>query len=328
MRSSISAAMNKFRLYFILFFSLCVLFSCNQSDSASTIPIRDFDLQYADDIAIIEDYLNTHYIEVSTTDQFLTFPKITGSQPSIMSYLIDYNEVSDVYPQLKKKPVVINDKTYFIYFLKYRANNSGGVKPSKADEVFAAFDGRYLQYKTEEVDGVDVTSLVATQFQYIPFPSGFLRLDTSIRGWREVMPFFKSGTAVNVPGEPERFDEFGYGAMFVPSGLAYFSQPQIGIPSYSPLVFSFKLLDVKYGDQDLDGVLSNDEDLNQDGEFNNDDTDGDGTQNLYDTDDDGDSYLTRNEIKINGVIPSSYSQILDCSGTTTGVKKHLDRNCH
>lgn len=319
--------MNKFRLYFILFCSLLTLFSCNKSDSVTGVPIRDFDVQYADDIAIIEDYLNTHYISVSA-GQDVTISKIAAGEASIMSYLIDYNVVSDVYPQLKKKPVVINDKTYFVYFLKLRADNPTGISPSKADEVFTAYDGRYLQYKTESVDGVDVTTLQATQFQYVPFPSAFFRLDTSIRGWREVMPLFKSGSFVNVPGEPERYDNFGAGVIFIPSGLAYFSQPQPNIPAYAPLVFSFKLYDVKYGDQDQDGVLSNDEDLNGDGDFTNDDTDGDGIQNLYDTDDDGDSYLTKNEIKINGVMPTSYSQILDCSGTTTGIKKHLDKNCH
>ena len=155
-----------------------------------------------------------------------------------------------------------------------------------------------------------------------------MRLDTAVRGWREILPLFKAGQKIDVPGEPTSYADFGAGILFIPSGLGYFNVPQPGIPSYSPLVFSFKLYDVKYTDQDQDGILSNDEDLNGDGDFTNDDTDGDGVQNLYDVDDDGDSYLTKNEIKIDGVVPSSYDQILDCSGTTTGLKKHLDPTCN
>ena len=116
--------------------------------------------------------------------------------------------------------------------------------------------------------------------------------------------------------------------MFLPSGLAYYNAATATIPSYSPLVFSFKLYDLKRADQDGDGVLSIDEDLNHDGDFTNDDTDGDGIQNYLDIDDDGDGALTKNEIKINGVTPTSYDLIQDCSGTTTGTKKHLDKTCH
>lgn len=319
--------MRKFSLYFILFCSLVAIFSCNRNDSETPIVIRDFATQYTADIAIIEDYLNTHYIEVSD-NQDVTIAKINDSQPSILSYLIDYDAVSDVYPQLKKKPIVVDNQTYFIYFLKLRADNPSGVKPSRADEVFTAYDGSYLAYKTETVDGAVTTKLEATRFEYVPFPSRYFRLDITIRGWREILPLFRAGTSVNIPGEPESFQDFGAGVIFVPSGFGYFNQPQPGIPSYSPLVFSFKLYDVIFADQDGDGVLSNDEDINGDGDFTNDDTDGDGIQNLYDIDDDGDGFLTRNEIKINGELPTSYSQILVCPAS--GLKIHLDpdRNCN
>ena len=325
MRSLISAIMNKFKLYFILFCSLFVLFSCNKSDSVSSVPIRDFDVQYSDDIAIIEDYLNTHYLMVLNDNQDVEIKKIDAGQASMMTLL---SKPDGDYPLLRKVPVVIKEVTYYLYYIKLRADNPTGISPSKADQVFTAYDGHYLSYKTEKVDDVDVTTLEATQFQYVPFPSRYLGMDTSIRGWKEIMPLFKAGTSVNIPGEPESFANFGAGLIFIPSGMGYFSQPQPGIPSYSPLVFSFKLYDVKLSDLDGDGVLSNDEDLNHDGDFTNDDTDGDGVQNLYDVDDDGDSYLTKNEIKIDGVVPASYGLILDCSGTTTGLKKHLDPSCH
>ncbi|WP_417866801.1 DUF6252 family protein [Xanthomarina gelatinilytica] len=48
-------------------------------------------------------------------------------------------------------------------------------------------------------------------------------------------------------------------------------------------------------DDDNDGILSINEDLDQDGNLINDDTDGDGIANYLDDDDDGDSILTMNE---------------------------------
>ena len=316
--------MNKFKLYFSLFCSVFILFSCNKADSLTVVPVRAFDVQYEDDIEIIEDYLTTHYIEIEE-NQDVSISKITNptDQRSMMSYLN-----SETYPKLLVKEVEANDITYKIYYFKLREDNETGIAPSKADSVLASYNGTYLSYKTETVDEVSTTTLLATQFEYTPFPTLFLRLDTAVRGWREILPLFRSGQKIDVPGEPTSYADFGAGVLFIPSGLGYFNVPQAGIPSYSPLVFSFKLYDVKYTDQDQDGILSNDEDLNGDGDFTNDDTDGDGVQNLYDVDDDGDSYLTKNEIKIDGVVPSSYSQILDCSGTTTGLKKHLDPNCN
>ena len=324
MRTLISAVMNKFKLYFSLFCSVLILFSCNKADSPTPVPVRAFDTQYAADIAIIEDYLNTHYLEVAS-NQDVTISKIVD--PSVQSSMMSMLN-SETYPKLLVKEVVSNDVTYKIYYFKLREDYETGIAPSKADSVLASYNGTYLSYKTETVNEVSTTTLLATQFEYTPFPTLFLRLDTAVRGWREILPLFKSGQKIDVPGEPTSYIDFGAGIIFIPSGLGYFNLPQAGIPAYSPLVFSFKLYDVKFTDQDQDGILSNDEDLNGDGDFTNDDTDGDGVQNLYDVDDDGDSYLTKNEIKIDGVVPSSYSQILDCSGTTTGLKKHLDPNCN
>jgi hypothetical protein len=323
LRTLILAIMNKFRLYFILLCSVFILFSCNRADELVPVPIRAFDVQYEADLAIIEDYLNTHYIEIDA-NQDVTISKTPGPTNRLMMSYLD----SATYPKLLTKDVVANDITYKIYYFKFAEDFADGVAPSKADEVLAAYNGTYLSYKTETVDNVPVTTLNATQFEYTPFPTLFLRLDLAVRGWREILPLFKAGQKAEVEGEPTAYTDFGAGVIFIPSGLAYFNLAQQGIPSYSPLVFSFKLYDVKFSDQDGDGILSNDEDINGDGDFTNDDTDGDGVQNLYDIDDDGDSFLTKNEIKIDGVTPSSYSLILDCSGGTTGLKKHLDPSCN
>ncbi len=298
--------MNKFKFYFFVFCSTIILFSCNKSDSADEIVIRDFDVQYQDDMAMIEEYLTTHYItdmDASPT-QDVEIRKITPTEnfPSMMSLFVEAGVVSEMYPQLRKKAFEFNDKTYAVYYIKLRADNTDPttLTPSRVDGVLSAYKGSYLNYNTDE--DTQVRTLNATLFEYTPFPVDFLTLDLAIRGWTEVFPLFKAGNKVSVDGQPTIYTDFGAGVVFIPSSFAYFNRGQfvqstgITIPSYSPLVFTFKLLEVERADQDLDGVLSNDEDLNQDGDFTNDDTDGDTVQNLYDVDDDGDGYLTKYEI--------------------------------
>jgi len=100
--------------------------------------------------------------------------------------------------------------------------------------------------------------------------------------------------------------------MFLPSGLAYFSNATAGISAYEPIIFKFELIRVSENDHDADGIPSYLEDLykedgtlGSDGEFtvnyedltdeNDDDTDGDGAPNYFDADDDGDGVLTIDE---------------------------------
>jgi len=324
--------MNKFKLYFLLISFAFVLFSCTKSNN-DVVPLRDYSVQYSADIQTIEQYLNTYYIESITNhpgfvdDQDIKFTKIpaNGAQPSIMSLLN-----SPTFPKLLVKEVTSNNVVYKVYYLKLRADNDvDGKAPCRVDEVLASYNGFYLTNVTTTTNGVTTTDINSTVFETLLYPQQRFGLDKTIIGWGEIFPFFKTGTYDATPSpDPATYTNFGAGVMFLPSGLAYYGASTSTIPAYSPLVFSFKLYDLKRADQDLDGVYSVDEDLNHDGDFTNDDTDGDGKQNYLDIDDDGDGYLTKNEIKINGVTPASYDLIQDCSGTTTGTKKHLDKYCH
>jgi hypothetical protein len=267
----------------------------------------------------IKDYLQHNYLSVTNStgndDQDVEIKKIDNAQPSIWTLFREAEDASASYPQLLKKSFEYKDNTYEIYYLKLRANLETGIAPSRVDEVLAAYKGTYLRYNTEEVEGVDVTTLDATQFEYAPFPTAFTALDGVIRGWTEIFPFFKSGNKVDIAGEPIAYSDFGAGVIFIPSGFGYFNQGRtsplsgVTIPSYSPLVYTFKLYEVREADQDGDGIFSNDEDLNGDSLFN---TDGDNFADLYDADDDGDGYFTINEIKrpnimVNGEsVPNGY----------------------
>ena len=327
--------MNKFKLYFVVISVAFVLFSCSKSDPTVTVPIREFSVQYDTDIKTIEDYLKTYYIEEIVNhpgysdDQDITMTKIpkNGTQAPIWSLLN-----SPTYPKLLSKKVDLHDIIYTVYYLQLRADNTvDGQSPTRVDEVLTSYVGSYLRNDSSTVDGVTTIDIETTLFETVVYPQQTLGLDRTIRGWAEIFPLFKTGSYVDdVPSNPATYLDFGSGVMFLPSGLAYYSSspPGSAIPAYSPLLFSFKLYNLKRADQDGDGVLSIDEDLDGKGDFTNEDTDGDGKQNYLDIDDDGDGALTKNEIKIDGVIPASYDLILDCDGTTTETKKHLDKNCH
>lgn len=323
--------MNKFKIYFALIFIVFIVFSCSTSSSPDPIAIRDYATQYTNDKATIEDYLKTNYIQSISANQDVTFAKIPegGTQASVFSLLN-----STTFPKLLSKEVVVLNVTYTLYYLKIREDNQDptSVSPSRVDEVLASYKGSYLEYTSVVTNGVTVITLNETVFETLEFPQQRFGLDRTIRGWAEIFPLFKTGTYDTAPSpNPAVFNNFGAGVMFIPSGLAYFNNSVSIIPAYSPLIFSFKLYDIKRADQDGDGVLSVDEDTNHDGDFTNDDTDGDGKQDYLDIDDDGDGYLTKNEIKKADGTTYLFAAIPDCSGNTTDpnrIKRYLDRNCY
>ena len=89
------------------------------------------------------------------------------------------------------------------------------------------------------------------------------------------------------------------GAMFIPSGLGYFSTYQDGIPTYSNLIFKFELMQTESNDHDSDNIPSYME-VSDSNEYDlyGLDTDNDTAPNFLDTDDDGDGTITADEIMI------------------------------
>jgi len=301
--------MNKFKFYFIVFCSLFVLFSCNKADDVYYEVLRDFSAQKDTDEATLEDFLKKHYIE-----EIVDHPGFPDDQDIKITLIPDNTAKQSVWdsPLLKSKEVEFNGLTYTIYYLQLR--EGVGKAPSRVDQVLTSYDGYSINYGNVSViqrdtdgnpilDGQgnprtkSVNVPVGKQFEYVQFPETFFSLTQTILGWPETFMMFKSGTAINNPGSPTSYNDFGAGVMFLPSALAYYNVARANIPSYSCLMFSFKLYDVIHADQDGDGIVSIDEDINHDGLFTNDDTDGDGTQDYLDKDDDGDGYLTKAEIQ-------------------------------
>ncbi|WP_264553681.1 FKBP-type peptidyl-prolyl cis-trans isomerase [Flavobacterium sp. N2038] len=297
--------MNKFKYYFVLLLAGIAIVSCNKKDDDEVVvvPLRDYTEQYKADNDSIIKYLNRNYITVTNApgtpqDQDVTISKITdpATQPSIMSYLN-----SETFPKLLTRDVYNDNITYKVYYLVLREGT--GHSPVNTDRVYNTYVGNLLN---------------GTQFDSSNNIPGYWDLDglgdrgVFVDGWKEIFPKFKTGTA-SAPDASGvvTYNNFGAGVMFLPSGLAYYGSSQTNIPAYSPLVFSFKLMDLARIDHDRDGVFDFNEDVNHDGyvyDFSNktlypnppanliDDTDGDGTPDFLDIDDDGDGYTTLFEI--------------------------------
>ncbi|HEY6142551.1 MAG TPA: FKBP-type peptidylprolyl isomerase [Flavobacterium sp.] len=332
--------MSKFKFYFILLITTASIFSCQKDDDDNFTPTppRDYKTQYDADIAVIEEYLKSNYIDLrdpNYADKDPIIEKITdpATQPSLMSYLD-----AGSFPSLKTKTVEQDGIVYTLYYLILREGI--GESPCNVDGVFTAYEGSYLY------SSVTTTPLVvnSVMFEKVVIPSDFFSLFSTITGWGETFPEFKTGTSVEheVNGKPDGtidYSDFGAGVMFLPSGLAYYNQIQASIPSYSPLVFSFKLYDIKRLDQDGDGVPSHLEDLNNDGYIRVlpatnidryvDDTDKDGLPDAFDIDDDGDNYTTKLEIKDPATgLAYPFDLIPTCTTGTETKKNYLVPTCH
>jgi hypothetical protein len=298
--------MNKFKLYFTFLVTTTVLFSCQKEDPVSVAPPRDYTVQYIADSTDIENYLKSHYITVLDSpgeikDQDVTIQKTEGTSELSIWDQTKY--------KLESRLVKLHGVTYKIYYLVVRQGSRGEDSPTNTDAVFAAYSGSYLKSAT---DG----TVSATDFEEVIIPTRHLSLLNTIRGWSEIFPQFNPGSYIGNEDGSISYYDFGAGVMFLPSGLAYYNSSASSIPSYSPLVFSFKLYTISRFDSDLDGVPNYLEDLDRDGymysflnninypeytddKTNNiwyyDDTDRDGIPNFLDIDDDGDGYSTKLE---------------------------------
>lgn len=329
-RSKNPTIMNKFSLYFILFISSLALFSCNPTSSSPTIPPpRDYSVQYLADNDSIENYLKTHFLTKVVVDGLVDIVIDTIPKKNVNNLISiwDNTEVPLKFKMIKNDARssslvggrVDDNVDYKLYYLIL--NEGGGQSPITVDSTYTSYKGWDLKGKVFDSSNS-------------PFWSTFPALSSSqtsvISGFRQFLPLLKTAESVTVNPDTgaANYNNMGIGVVFIPSGLGYYNSATALIPSYSPLVFRIRLHTLRKRDHDGDRISTRNEDLDNDGDFFNDDTDGDTVPNFLDIDDDGDQYITKNEIRINGAIPAEYNQIQDCSGTTTGTKKHLDKNCH
>lgn len=308
---------NIYKILSVVVFCI-VMAACSKTNTPDAVPIRDYATQYAADKDTIDKYLSTHYITVNPATFDVTFTKILpgGTQQSIKD--------QTQYP-LKDTVVVQDGINYHIPFIKLNKGDSinGGRRPTQVDSIHVAYKGVTMtDHPNTPVNPNEIDFDIAVN-------PVWLKLDEVISGWRHIIPSFHTGTYTT---NPTTFINFGAGIMFLPSGLAYYNNATTNISSYSPIIFTFKLCELHYRDQDGDGILSKDErkldpaidkkirwkenpaaniyKFDSSGNLITDvpflDTDGDGIADLYDTDDDGDHVLTRVEtVKISTDITST-----------------------
>jgi hypothetical protein len=278
-----------------------IIFSCQDDDLADTsIPDRDRAEVYAEDIIEIEEYLSTHFYNY---DEFLanseysdendafnivfdTISEVNGTENKLsLLSMLDNDAVAGTSNILRSKE--IEDSSGQIYTLYYLVVREGlGQSLHSLDRAVVSYRGTVST--GDSFDGSP-----------IPIPFNLTTLGSSsgvVSGFREGLIEFKTSTSYieDVNGEIT-YDDHGIGAVFIPSGLGYFSQPLTTVDSYTPIFFTFNLIDRNDTDYDLDNIPSHLEDLNNNQDGFDDDTDDDDLNNFFDNDDDGDGVLTRDE---------------------------------
>ena len=264
--------------------SSSLVLSCKKDDGPE--PVRELQEQAPKDDEALVSYLQTHFYNYEEFDED---PENYKIEISIDTIADDNADKTPLWDQVQTKTIELTDRNdnkvpNKMYFLEVR--EGVGEKPSRMDSTFVTYKGTLLNRKV---------------FQQIELPVWFDLADPKLtRGFKEFIPELKPGNhSVNVDGTFE-FDQYGQGVVFIPSALGYYSTTVSSIPKYSPLVFSVALHKVNPADHDNDGILSIDEDPDDDGNPFNDDTDKDRIPNYLDNDDDNDGTLTKKEYDRNG----------------------------
>lgn len=314
----------KIRNLFILSGLIAVIsisISC-QPDDPTFIPVPDRDRteqQLADKDSLIN-YFDTHYYNsgsfVAGMDYTVDDIIITElPQDENGNYLPlpdpDNNTILSESPLLETHTVTFEETLYEYYIL--RLNQGGGAAtPNFTDKVRVVYEGSLVE-NGEVFDN----AVSPTVFDLIGVGIG----TGVIKGWREILTQFNVASSFVSNGDGTvSYSDYGFGVMFIPSGLAYFSSAPVGIPVYSNLVFKFELLQTEINDHDNDGVPSHLEDLDMDLDVFDDDTDEDNLANYIDVDDDGDGVRTINEDLNNDGDPTNDDSDED------GIPNYLDED--
>jgi len=273
----------KIKNYILILLTLAVgFYACTPDDEDEVVaaPPRDRGEQYLVEIDSIEEYLRTHFFNYEEFE----------ADPTSTTFKIEFdtiaNENSDKIAMIDQldgylKYKMIEDfegVEYKLYYLQPRIG--GGEQPTFADETRISYKGTMLG------DDFIFDSRVTPEW---------LQLYRSVKGFRETLVEFKGYESFEDNGDGTfTFNNFGIGAIFIPSGLGYYSDPPggSGINAYASLTFTFQLINVKQADDDNDNILNVIEDLDGDRDLFNDDTDEDLVPNFLDSDDDGDGTLT------------------------------------
>lgn len=261
--------------------------SCNKDDGTPTvIPDRDRAEVYAEDLAEIEEFLQTHFYNYEEFDFNDPYSVANDTFEIVYDTIAGANiDKIPLMEQVTSKTVTdAEDIDYTLYLLNVREG---------LGDVVHFTDRAFVSYIGSLSDNSVFDSAVT------PIPFNLITVGSQagvVQGFREAIIEFKTATDFTDNGDGSvTHHNHGIGATFIPSGLGYFSTPLIGVESYSPIFFRFNLVEFTESDHDLDGIPSYLEDLNNNGDVIDDDTDEDFGPNFIDNDDDGDGVLTQYE---------------------------------
>lgn len=272
--------LNRFLLLYL--FVAAFMISCDEDDDTpSATPPRDRGEQELTDQAALDEYLDTHFYNYEEFENPPTDFNYQIKIDTINAANADKTPLS-ASPLLETKFFEYEGVTYEIHILKVREGSLEQPQPKFSDSTYVSYEGSLLN---------------RTSFDSSESPVWF-DLTRTIPGFGQAMTEFRgaSGFEVKPDNTVEWSNDYGIGAVFMPSGLGYFNSFQEGIPSYTPLVFAFNLFAVNEADHDGDGIPSWKEDLNENQRLTDDNTDGDNSPDYLDRDDDGDFIPTREEI--------------------------------
>lgn len=291
------------KVYFIgaifTFIVLSILSCKNDDDGADVIPPRDRGEEAIPSTEEIETFLTTHFYNYEefqnpTMDfdfkiKFDTIAESNSDKTPLMDQ-ISFKMVKDRLDE---------SVTYKLYYLN--VIQGGGVSPNFPDIASISYEGRYLNNETRDEDNNFVNTSEIFDSRVLPFTFDLTQV---VSGLQDVLVEFNAATSSELLSDgTTAYENYGVGAAFIPSGLAYYTGTPPGIPVYSQLVFTFQMFETEIGDQDGDGVPSIYEDIDNDGNVADDDTDGDTIPDFADIDDEGDGRLTSNEV-LETVYPS------------------------
>jgi len=256
------------------------LFSCRKDDSTSEIPVKPLSEQAPIDDDSLVSFLSTHYYNEEAFTNAGSIPNFNydirfTDVASTDGLDIDGDDVGDInigtpYTRTKlidlveTKIITVSGVDHKLYLLKVRDDDALPT-PKFCDSTFLAYKGMDLQLN--QFDG-----------QVNPI---WLDLSKTVKGFSESVSELNAATSFTDNGDGTfTYNNFGIGAVFMPSGLGYYATPPLGISFYSPLIFTYKVMGFNTTDHDKDHVPTYLEDLNGDHNLSNDNTDGDNSPNF------------------------------------------------
>ena len=292
----------------LLGFLMVIIVSCNNDDDLDieVVPPRLISEVEAEDDAEIREYLQTHFYNYeefqsppADFDFKIVFDTIAGTNADKTPLI---NQVSSAEIEVTSDEFNLSEEETVIHTYYYLVAREGlDEKPTVADSVLVRYKGSLLNGFDFDGTFVNPTWFDLAQIQ---------GPGAGARGFSEAIPNFEIGGDITDNGDGTvTVQDYGIGAMFLPSGLAFFNVATPEIPSYSPLIFTIDLYAVVRTDHDGDGILSILEDVNGDGYLYNDNTDQEAEEDsgilvrfadFLDLDDDQDGTPTREEIIIDG----------------------------